>query len=436
VITTHDAAASETGRLPTAFNRLAWSNLAAQAAEQIGLAATPIVAVLTLGAGAGETGLLQMAQTLPFLLLSIPAGVLADRTSRRVLMAGAEGLRVVALVGIMAMAWLGILSWPCLALLGFVGVCGTVAFTVAAPTLVPALVPAGALAAANGRLELARTVAFVAGPALAGVLVARTGPVAAFGAAAALSAGAALLLAGLREPVRPPRAASHPLDDVRQGARFVFGHALLRPIFVTQFVFNTAFFVLHAVYVPYAVSRLGLTASGVGSTLAVYGAGLVAGALLAPAIIRRVPFGVVIAIGPVAGVVAAGVLVATIWAPSALLAGLSFFLIGAGPVVWVISTATLRQTVTPSSLLGRVSAINMLAYGSRPLGAAIGAAIGGLYGAETCLVVAAAGFLVQAVVILASPVLRLVRPPAMAAEDLEASTPVGRASACAASGAR
>ena len=40
--------------LPAGFNRLAWSNLAAQSAEQVALAAAPIVAVITLGAGAGE----------------------------------------------------------------------------------------------------------------------------------------------------------------------------------------------------------------------------------------------------------------------------------------------------------------------------------------------------------------------------------------------
>jgi predicted MFS family arabinose efflux permease len=218
-----------------------------------------------------------------------------------------------------------------------------------------------------------------------------------------------MLLAGLSEPARPAPAASHPLDDVREGARFVFGHALLRPIFVTQFVFNTAFFVLHAVWVPYAVSRLALSAAGVGTTLAIYGVGLVAGALLAPSIIHAVPFGAVIVIGPVAGVVAATLMLATLWVPSVVLAALSFFLIGAGPVIWVISTATLRQSVTPRSLLGRVSAINMLAYGARPLGAAIGAAVGALYGAETCLVVAAVGFVVQAGVILASAVPRLER---------------------------
>ena len=69
------------------FPRLAWSNLAAQSAEQIGLAATPLVAVLALGAGAGETGFLQTAQTLPFLLLAIPAGLLADRMPRQCLTA-------------------------------------------------------------------------------------------------------------------------------------------------------------------------------------------------------------------------------------------------------------------------------------------------------------------------------------------------------------
>jgi predicted MFS family arabinose efflux permease len=141
---------------------------------------------------------------------------------------------------------------------------------------------------------------------------------------------------------------------------------------------------------------------------------MVLGALLAGRVLGALPFGVVIAVGPVTGLLAALVMVLTIWTPSFGLAALSFFLMGVGPILWVISTTTLRQTVTPSHLLGRVSAINIAAYGSRPLGAAIGGFVGGLYGAETALVVAAAGFLVQAVVILLSPVRRLARQPAMA----------------------
>lgn len=395
--------------LSSAFKRLAWSNLAAQSAEQIGLAAAPIVAVLMLGAGAGETGFLQTAQTLPFLLLSIPAGVLADRMSRRRLMASAEAVRALALAGTLGLAYPGGLTLPLLALLGFVGACGTVAYSVAAPALVPALVPAGALAAANARIELARTVAFVGGPALAGALVGGTGAAAAFGFAAALSVGAVVLLGGLRESARPPVATRQPLHDLREGAGFMFRHPLLLPILITQFVFNTAFFVLQAVYVPYAVHRLGLSASGVGVTLAVYGVGMVVGALLAARIIGALRLGVVIVIGPIAGLASALVMVTTIWIPTAWLAGLSFFLIGVGPILWTISTATLRQMVTPERLLGRVSAINIATYGSRPLGAAIGALVGGLYGAETGLVVAAAGFLIQAAVIFVSPVRSLAR---------------------------
>src|ERR1700710_1546315 len=201
--------ATETPRLPPTFNRLAWSNLAAQSAEQIALAAAPIVAVLLLGVGEGQTGLLQTALTLPFILFAIPAGLLADRISRRVVMAGSEALRAAALLGILALIWFNVLSLPLLALLGFVAVCGTVAYSVAAPALVPSLVPPQSRPAANARIELARTVAFASGPALGGVLVGWGGAAPAFGSAAALSIIAVVLLAGISEPARAPAPRRH-----------------------------------------------------------------------------------------------------------------------------------------------------------------------------------------------------------------------------------
>src|SRR5579872_4389940 len=121
------AMSADTPRLPATFNRLAWSNLAAQSAEQIALAAAPIVAVLVLGVGEGQTGLLQTALTLPFVLFAIPAGLLADRISRRWLMAGAEALRAIALLAILLLIGLDLLTLPLLALSGFIAVCGTVA---------------------------------------------------------------------------------------------------------------------------------------------------------------------------------------------------------------------------------------------------------------------------------------------------------------------
>ena len=399
--------------LPANFRVLAWSNLAAQAGEQIALAAAPMVAVLALGGGAGETGLLQTVLTLPFPLFAIPAGLMADRLERRRLMAYAEALRAAALGGLLCLVQLDMLTWLLLALLGFVAVCGTVVFSVAAPSLVPALVKPEALSIANARIELARTVAFAAGPALGGMLVGWTGAATAFGAAAILSAFAAFRLSRIDEPARPPAPRRHPLRDIHEGAAFVVAHKLLRPLFVTQFVFNVAFFLILAIFVPHAVQNLQLSAVAVGATLAMYGVGLVAGALLAPRIMRSLAFGTVVAIGPVAAFAASVLLALTIWLPDPLLAGLGFFILGAGPILWVISTTTLRQIVTPTHLLGRVSAINIMAYGARPIGAGLGALLGGLYGVEICLVAAVAGFLAQALVILMSPAVRLQsQPPA------------------------
>ncbi|MGJ5134312.1 MFS transporter [Bradyrhizobium sp. SZCCHNRI3052] len=397
--------------LPAAFHRLAWSNLTAQSAEQIALAAAPIVAVLALGVGEGETGLLQTALTAPFVLFAIPAGLLADRMSRRLLMALAEMFRALALLAILIAFAAGALTLPLLAALGFAAVCGTVVFSVAAPALVPSLVAPTQLAPANARIELARTIAFAAGPALGGVLVGWIGGAPAFGCAAALSLVAAVCLAGIAEPARAPVPRRHPLADIREGAAFVLHHPLLRPVFATQFIFNTAHFLLLAVFVPYAVHRLGLSAGGVGTVLSMFGVGMVCGALLATRIMRLLPFGTVIGLGPVTGFAAALVMALTTFVPSPVLAGLSFFLLGAGPILWVISTTTLRQSVTPAGLLGRVSAINILSYGARPLGSLLGAVVGGRYGADTCLYLVAAIFGLQALVILASPVVAIARQP-------------------------
>jgi len=410
--------------LPRAFHTLAAANLAAQAAEQVSLAAVPIAAVLALGAGPGEIGLLNTAQSLPFLLLSIPLGLLADRASRRRLMAWAEALRALSLAALVLAVVSGHLSLGLLALLGFVGAAGTVGFSVAAPALVPALVPRSALGLANSRLELARSAAFAAGPAVAGALVAWAGAGLAFALATALSVAAVALLWGLPEPVRGPAngpadslasgavPARHPLRELQDGARLVWQHALLRPILLTAVVWNLSWFVLQAAYVPYAMRSLGLGASAVGFTLAAYGAGMVLGALAAPRLLAALPFGTVVVVGPLVSVLAMATMVATLAWPSGALAGAAFFLFGAGPILWVISATTLRQTVTPPALLGRVSAVFLTVNaGVRPLGAALGGLVGSAWGEPASLGLALAGFVLQAGLIAASPVRGLQRLP-------------------------
>ncbi|WP_088279194.1 MFS transporter [Ideonella sp. A 288] len=390
--------------LPRSFRGLAWANLAAQSAEQISLAAVPIVAVVALGAGPGDIGALATAQTLPFLLLSIPAGLLADRWSRRRLTIAAEALRALSLLALLMAATLGGLSIGLLAALGFIGAAGTVGFSVAAPAWVPALVPREALAAANGRLELARSVAFAAGPAAAGALVSWAGGPPAFVLATGLSTLAVALLLRLPEPPRALPTERHVLAELRDGARLVWHHPLLRAIGLTSVAWNIAWFVLQAVYVPYAVRTLGMTADAVGVTLACYGGGMVAGALLAPRVIAALPYGRAVIVGPVFSVLASAVMLATLAWPTAAMAALSFTLFGLGPIVWTITQTTLRQTVTPTAMLGRVSAIFLTVnMGARPVGAALGGAVGAGLGEGAALALSFACFAVQLAVIVFSP---------------------------------
>jgi predicted MFS family arabinose efflux permease len=350
-------------------------------------------------------------QTLPFLLLSIPAGIAADRMRRAQLMAGAEALRVAALLVILVLIGTDRLNLAALAVLGFLGACGTVAYGVAAPALVPALVPTPLLPRANGRIEIARTSAFAAGPALGGLLVGWTGAGAAFALAAVLSGVAVLLLYGVREPNHAGPAQADMLRGLGEAIDFVAKQALLRPTFIAQITFNTAFFVLQAVYVSYAINDLGLSPSHVGMTLACYGIGLFGGALIAARVMARFTLGSVIAVGRLSSFFAACLMVLTIWVPSPFLAGAAFFLMGAGPILWTVSTTTLRQTVTPSAFLGRVSAIFSLSYGARPIGAALGGLIGGLYGAKACLVFAATFFGLTVLIVVGSPLIRLLKAP-------------------------
>ncbi len=398
--------------MSASFRRLAWSNLLAQSAEQLSLAAVPIVAVLLLQAGPGEIGLLASIQSLPFLLLSMPLGLLADRTSRTRLMALAETLRALALLLLLALIVTGKVSIAALAIIGFMAAVGTVAFSVAAPSLVPALVQVDGLAQANGRLELARSAAFAAGPALAGALIAWTGASAAFVLSGMLSVAAVLCLRGIHEPDRAAMPARHPLLELQDGAKWVWQSDLLRPMVFCSIAWNISWFMLQAAYVPYAIHDLGLDASGVGVTLALYGVGMILGALLAPRVVRALPFGQAILLGPYFSVLAAFTMALTLYWPQGWLAALSYFFFGVGPIIWTITSTTLRQTVTPRAMIGRVTSINIVAStGARPLGAALGGVVGVSFPVSVSLWCVVLGFGLQAIIISASKVRTLKRLP-------------------------
>lgn len=392
----------------SASTNLIWSTLAAQCSEQVALAAGPLVVVVVLGGGAAQTGLLQMIQTLPFLLLALPVGVLVDRHSRKTLMIGSEILRATTAFAIAVALVLGVLTVPLLAMLGFVGAIGTLTFSIASPALLPSLVEPDELSPMNRWLELARSTAFVAGPPLGGALVGWTGGPMAFVAAVLASIVAIALLSPLHEPQRTPSAPRHPLHELAEGYHFVMRHQLLLPIAATAMMFNIGWFILQAVFVVYLVGHLGSDPGTVGMLFGLYGVGMVAGALVAAPLSRLFSLGALIAIGPLGGFLGSLLVLLTVAAPSPLLIAAALFCFGFGPILWSINTTSLRQVVTPPLMLGRVSALLTLATsGARPIGAGLGVVIAGVAGVEACLAASALCFGLQLLIILSSAPVRL-----------------------------
>jgi predicted MFS family arabinose efflux permease len=160
----------------------------------------------------------------------------------------------------------------------------------------------------------------------------------------------------------------------------------------------------------------GSTPAPVGFTLGCYGAGMLIGAMLAARVTRLLPFGAAVLLGPLMSVLASALMLATWWWPSAVPAALSFICFGAGPLIWTVTTTTLRQTLVPTRVLGQVSAIFLTVNaGARPIGAALGALVGSQWGEPACIALAAAGFVVQALLITGSPVRVLRQLPAQVA---------------------
>lgn len=386
-------------------------------AEQIALVAAPLAAVTLLGAGATETALLQLAQTLPFLVLSIPFGLIIDRSSPKRVLVASESLRTATLAGTVILIATDSLTLEALVCLGLIGAIGTVGVSVAIPSSVPQLVARQRLIDANQWLELGRSVAFVCGPVIAGAIVSLAGAAPTFVIAAVICAAAVTLLLRVDIP-RSVSARTKVWADVGRSVRFVMTHDLLRPIIVTSMVFNIGWFLIQSVFVVYAIDMLGMAPSTVGIAMGVYGAGMVIGAFVSRRLSQRLDLGRMLLLGPVGGFLAAGLMVATLWMPLPALAFVSFFLFGLGPVLWSISTTALRQAVTPIAMIGRVSSLLVVStYGARPIGAAAGAAVAASFGMQWCIALAAAVFAAQLAVVLASALPAVRALPALETAD-------------------
>lgn len=397
---------------PHAFTRLLITSAFVQMADQIALAALPVTALLVLGAGPGLVGALVAAQTAAWLIVSLPAGVIVDRLPRRTVLTGALSVSLVAAMAAALAATAG--SVPLLALAAFLAAAGTVTFVLVQISLVPSLVGPAELPRANARTELARASAVAAAPFIVGLLAERVSPMAGYPLAAALACGA--LIAGTRlalPAAAVPTAAKPPvLAAIAEGGRFVVRDALLRAIGLCAIFWNFAFIALTAIFVPFALTRLGTDVAGAGLAIGAAGFGMIAGAVSAPAIFAKVEPRAVLMFGPASSIVGAVMLLAAPTFGGLPAAVLAFALIGFGPMLWSVMQTSVRQLVTPPGLMGRVTAtIQVAVYGVRPLGALAGGAVGELFGLDAAMLLVAVAFALSALVSIASPLASLKAMP-------------------------
>jgi MFS family permease len=385
----------EPDRLGLAFWRL-WSGSGlSNLADGLVKIALPLVAV-TLTDSPGLVAGVALAVTLPWLLFALPAGALADRVDRRIAMITANVVRAAAMAVLAVALVLGLESsaaaiWALYAVALLLGTAETV-YDTCAQSILPQVVSRDRLPRANGRLIAAELTAneFV-GPPLGGLLVA-AGVVAAFATPAVLwvaAVGALLLLRGgfsvQREETTTLRA------DVAEGLRYLWRHRLLRTLATMTGLFNFATNATFAVFVLYAVgphSAMRLTEVAYGLLFATIAAGSLIGALLADRIIPRLGRSRSLFLGILGGVGTVGILAVT---TIPLVIAAAFLIGGLTNSLWNVVAVSLRQHITPDRILGRInSSYRLVAWGTRPLGAAAGGLLGELLGLRAVFAIAAA----------------------------------------------
>ena len=260
---------------------------------QVTALALPLVAVLTLHAGPEQTGMLRFVQFVPFLFLALLFGVWADRRRKRPLMIGANVARAVLIGLVPLLAALGALSIGVLYLLALViGIC-TVLFDVCWMSYVPALVDKEHLVSANGKVSSSYSAAEMAGPGIAGALVQIfTAPYAMIVDGLSYVVSVFMLVFIRRpepEPARPPQRQLK--REISEGIVFVGRNPFLRTIAIIGSSFNFCYMFIEGIFVLYAVTVLGFSASAIGLVLGLSAGGGLLGALLAQAFTARFAFG-------------------------------------------------------------------------------------------------------------------------------------------------
>jgi len=389
----------------------------ARIGSQITVLALPLTAVLLLGAGATETGLLVAAQMLPSIVAGLFIGVWVDRLPRRPILIWSDIASAIVIASVPLAAALGALTLAQLYVVSFMGGAFAISTDLARAAMVPSLVGRTRLVSANSRLQASSAVAQVAGPSLGGILVQiLTAPIAMLWDAVGFIVSA-LFIATIRSHEAPrsretERSVWHAVTD---GLRWVRSQPIVFRCITAIALANIEWFAVQGVLVVYATRELGLSPALLGIALAAIGPFSLLGAGLAGPLTARCGLGPVMIAALFLETLSRLLLPFATGTPveAATVLGVSQALLGLTVPLWTVASATLVQALTPDHLLGRVSsATRFVGFAVAPPAAFAAGVLGDLVGLRPTLfasaVIAALAFLY----LLLSPVRRYQHPAA------------------------
>ena len=382
--------------------------------------ALPLIAATTLDVTPFEFGLLTTIEFLPFILFSLPAGVWVDRLRRRpILIAGDLG-RAIAIASIPVAFYFDALTIWQLYVVGFVNGVLTVFFDVSYMSYVPSVVDRDQLVDANSKLEITRSASQILGPGMAGILIGLLRAPFAMLIDSISYVVSAVFVFFIRRPepaIEPhDEAADGPKPSMRQeiavGLRYVTGHRWLRSIAATTGTSNLFGNVANAILILYLTRERGLGPEALGFAFSVGSVGVLVAAFVTNRLTARLGVGRMLVLTSI-GFSVAGLPLA--FAPDELIwyaVAISGFLGGFCSVGWNINQVSLRQAITPPRMQGKMNAtMRFIVWGTMPLGAIIGGALGSLVGLHETIVIGALGGLVAFVPVTLSSVRHIVTMP-------------------------
>ncbi len=401
--------------------------------DEISRIALPLVAVLVLGADAAEMGSLTAAGLLPHLLLSLMTGVWLDRVHRRRRLMIWADIGRAALVSTVPVAHvLGVLTIAQLYVVGFLVGALTVLFDLSWSTIFVSVVRRERFVEAQSLLHGSRSMAYVGGPSIGGLLVQVLGAPLALVADALSFVGSAAFLTRIRAPEPPVEREEGTLRErLLAGLRFVARDPIVRPTLLSAATINLFNLAFTALVILYATTELGVSPGVLGLALGAGAVGGLIGAAIAARVGRRIGLGPAYALGCVLFPLPLVLIpIADAAMPMPLILALLFaseFGAGLGVMILDINIGAVLSARYPDQIRSRATgAFRFVNYGIRPIGAFVGGLLGTALGVREALFVTSVAASLGVVWLIGSRVLRLRELPEVAVVDASGAPALDR----------